>query len=61
MGPYSLGFCEWDVPALIVVLVVTAVIVVHNYKHSKKAEEYRIAIEELREGSKNVDKEMETE
>ena len=55
MGPYSLGFCEWDITALILVFVVAVVIVIHNYKHSKRADEYRIAIEEIREGSKNVE------
>lgn len=61
MGPYSLGFCEWDIPALILVIVVTVVIVAHNYRHRMKVDEYKNAIEEIKEGDQKVDNGIETE
>lgn len=50
MGPYSLGFCKWDLPVLIVVIIAAAAIAVHNYRHGKKAEQYRRLIEKERKG-----------
>lgn len=46
MGNYSLGFCHWDLPALLIVIAVLVVIMIHNHRHKKKVQQYRREIEE---------------
>lgn len=42
---YSLGICQYDLPAFILVIAMFAVILVHNYRFKKKREEYQKAAE----------------
>lgn len=49
LGGYSLGICRYDLPALILVFVILAVILIHNYRFKKKRDEYQKAIEEKKE------------
>ena len=44
-GPYSLGFCKWDIPALCLVIAAAVLIAVHNHRYKKEAEEYRQALD----------------
>lgn len=46
LSGYSLGFCEFDLPALILLVLILVAIVVHNHKFKKKRDEYNQAIEE---------------
>ena len=46
---YSLGICRWDLPALILVMVILAVILIHNHRFKQKRDEYQKAIEEKNE------------
>lgn len=43
---YSLGVCGFDLPALILLVLILVTIVVHNHKFRKKRDEYNRAIEE---------------
>lgn len=46
---YSLGICRYDLPAFLLLLVIFAVILVHNHRFKKKRDEYQKAIEEKNE------------
>lgn len=43
---YSLGICWFDLPAFILLIVILAVILIHNHRFKKKRDEYQKAIEE---------------
>lgn len=36
----TLGFCMWDIPALIVLIAIVAVFVVHQVRHKKRQKEF---------------------
>ena len=46
---YSLGICQYDLPALILLIVILAVIMIHNHRFKKKRDEYQKAIEDKNE------------
>ena len=43
---YCLGFCRYDLPAFILLLVILAVILIHNHRFKKKRDEYQKMIEQ---------------
>lgn len=36
----SLGFCAWDIPALIVLVIMIVVFIVHRHNQKKREEEF---------------------
>jgi len=46
---YSLGICRYDLPAFILLLVILAVILIHNHRFKKKRDEYQKMIEQKTE------------
>lgn len=46
---YSLGFCHYDLPAFILLVIMSAVIIIHNHRFKKKRDKYEKAIEEKQE------------
>ena len=38
---YSLGFCNYDLQVFILVMVILAMILIHNHRFKKKRDEYR--------------------
>ena len=36
----KLGFCAWDIPALIVLVIVVVVFIVHRHNQKKREEEF---------------------
>ncbi|MBS6642917.1 MAG: hypothetical protein KH366_04980 [Clostridiaceae bacterium] len=42
---YNLGICRYDLPAFILLIVILAVILIHNHKFKKKRDEYQKEIE----------------
>lgn len=46
---YCLGFCRYDLPAFILLLVILAVILIHNHRFKKKRDEYQKMIEQKTE------------
>lgn len=41
MGFSQIVFCKWDLAALLLIAVITAAIVVHNFRHGKKTEQIK--------------------
>lgn len=37
---YCLGFCPWDLPALVLALLILLAIIIHNRRFKKKRDEY---------------------
>ena len=56
----ALGFCKWDVPALAVLIVMTAALVTHQIRYNRRKKEYEARLEELRtHGIQRAKKEQE--
>lgn len=47
-----LGFCFWDIPAVIVLLVMLAVLAVHIVKQRRREQELKKQLESAREHAK---------
>lgn len=46
---YGLGICRFDLPAFILLIVILAVILIHNHRFKKKRDEYQKTIDEKNE------------
>ena len=42
---YSLGICRYDLPAFILLIVILAVIMIHNHRFKKRRDNYQKEIE----------------
>lgn len=43
---YSLGICQYDLPAFILLVVILAIILIHNHRFKRKRDEYQKTMEE---------------